>query len=312
MGHTRFRRSVKIMPGVKVNFNKKSVGVTFGGKGAHYTVNSSGRKTATVGIPGTGLYYTESSGGGSSRKSSGGAAHSSDVHNSVVSAALPKSDLEIANKKMKKNTILFCITGFLGFTALSAGDYLWFVILAAVTVLLILLRRPKLKAAKKAEEAKALELQELITGQHDSVLRFSPRDLNHKAYSSAHELTSNFNEAITTMSKANDPITFFDAYEDARSSLDELVKFEPYIRFDESTPSDLAKAMEDNKDAMFLEFIQEYFKETKKKASDLTTVKGRNGRYQRFYENLKPYFEYMNDECIRFVEDSYRGNIEES
>ena len=67
MGHTRFRRSMKIMPGVKVNFNKNSVGVTFGGKGAHYTINSSGRKTASVGIPGTGLYYTESTGGGGNR-----------------------------------------------------------------------------------------------------------------------------------------------------------------------------------------------------------------------------------------------------
>lgn len=307
MGHTRFRRSMKIMPGVKVNFNKNSVGVTFGGKGAHYTINSSGRKTASVGIPGTGLYYTESSGGGNSRKSSGGASY-----NSSISVNPLKSDLEIASKKMKNNTILFIFTGFIGFTAFSAGDYLWSVILAAVTALLILLRRPKLKATKKAEESIALELQELITGQHDDVLRFSPRELNQRAYSSAHELTSSFNEAVTTMSKANDPITFFDAYEDARSLLDELAKFEPYIRFDESTPSDLAKTMEDNKDEMFMEFIQEYFKETKKKANDLTTVKGRNGRYQRFYENLKPYFEYMNDECVRFIEDSYRDSIEEA
>ena len=184
--------------------------------------------------------------------------------------------------------------------------------MAAVTALLILLRRPKLKAAKKAEESIALELQELITGQHDDVLRFSPRELNQRTYSSAHELTSSFNEAVTTMSKANDPITFFDAYEDARSLLDELAKFEPYIRFDDSTPSDLAKTMEDNKDEMFMEVIPEYFKETKKKANDLTTVKGRNGRYQRFYENLKPYFEYMNDECVRFIEDSYRDSIEEA
>ena len=306
MGHTRFRRSMKIAPGVRINFNKNSVGVSFGGKGAHYTINSSGRRTASVGIPGTGLYYTESTGGGAA-KSSG-----NPVYNNSDSFVPPKSDLEFANKRLKANkrlyiaAIVFCV-GFL-----LTEEYVLGVIFGIAAVLLVALERPKLKAAKASEETKALGLQELITGQHGTALMFSPRELNMKAYSSAHELTSNFNEAITTMSKANDPITFFDAYEDARSSLDELVKFEPYIRFDESTPSDLAKAMEDNKDAMFLEFIQEYFKETKKKASDLTTVKGRNGRYQRFYENLKPYFEYMNDECIRFVEDSYRGNIEES
>lgn len=54
----RFRKSFKIAPGVKVNLNKKSAGVTFGTKGAHYTVNTKGKRTTTVGIPGTGLSYT--------------------------------------------------------------------------------------------------------------------------------------------------------------------------------------------------------------------------------------------------------------
>ncbi|GFO85119.1 DUF4236 domain-containing protein [Anaerostipes butyraticus] len=57
----RFRKSVKILPGVKINFNKKSTSVTIGGRGAKYTISSTGKKTKTVGIPGTGLYYTETS-----------------------------------------------------------------------------------------------------------------------------------------------------------------------------------------------------------------------------------------------------------
>lgn len=47
----RFRKSFKIAPGVKFNVNKKSVGMTFGSKGVHYTVNSSGRRTTSVGAP---------------------------------------------------------------------------------------------------------------------------------------------------------------------------------------------------------------------------------------------------------------------
>ena len=57
----RFRKSFKVAPGIKLNLNKKSTSVTFGGKGAHYTVSSTGKKTKSVGIPGTGLYYTETS-----------------------------------------------------------------------------------------------------------------------------------------------------------------------------------------------------------------------------------------------------------
>ena len=60
----RFRRTVKIAPGLRLNFNKNSVGLSIGPRGAKYTINSSGRRTASVGIPGSGLYYTESTGGG--------------------------------------------------------------------------------------------------------------------------------------------------------------------------------------------------------------------------------------------------------
>lgn len=49
---------MKIAPGVRLNFNKGSTSVTFGGKGAKYTVNSSGKKTASVGLPGTGVSYS--------------------------------------------------------------------------------------------------------------------------------------------------------------------------------------------------------------------------------------------------------------
>lgn len=60
----RFKKSKQIAPGVRVNFNKKSTSVTFGGKGVHHTINSNGKKTTSAGIPGSGLYYTSSSGGG--------------------------------------------------------------------------------------------------------------------------------------------------------------------------------------------------------------------------------------------------------
>ena len=68
----RFRKSFRIAPGVKLNLNKKSAGITFGGKGAHFTINNKGKSTTSVGVPGTGLYYTSTSGGGSTGSSSSG------------------------------------------------------------------------------------------------------------------------------------------------------------------------------------------------------------------------------------------------
>ena len=55
----KFKKSIKIAPGVKLNLNKKSASVSFGVRGLRKTYSTSGRKTSTVGIPGTGLYFTD-------------------------------------------------------------------------------------------------------------------------------------------------------------------------------------------------------------------------------------------------------------
>lgn len=55
----RFRKSIKVLPGVKLNLNKNSHSWTFGGKGMHYTVNKkTGKTTQTMDLPG-GFSYVE-------------------------------------------------------------------------------------------------------------------------------------------------------------------------------------------------------------------------------------------------------------
>ena len=70
MTYLRARRSIKVTPGFKIKLNKRSVSVTGGGPGAHNSVNSSGRRTTTVGIPGSGLSLIDTRGGGADRRTS--------------------------------------------------------------------------------------------------------------------------------------------------------------------------------------------------------------------------------------------------
>lgn len=63
----RFRKSIKIAPGVKVNLGKKSVGVSVGGKYGGVSVNSRTGARARVSAPGTGLSYSSKLGGSSKR-----------------------------------------------------------------------------------------------------------------------------------------------------------------------------------------------------------------------------------------------------
>lgn len=53
----RFRRRIGLVPGVLLNLNKRSVSTSLGRRGAHITAGAKGRRT-TLGLPGTGLFYT--------------------------------------------------------------------------------------------------------------------------------------------------------------------------------------------------------------------------------------------------------------
>lgn len=55
----RFRRSISIVPGVKLNFGKTGMSVSAGMPGFHKTFHTSGKVTTSVGIPGTGIYYVD-------------------------------------------------------------------------------------------------------------------------------------------------------------------------------------------------------------------------------------------------------------
>lgn len=91
----RFRKSIKLGKNAKLNIGKKSVGFSVGGKGARYTVNSSGRRTKSVGIPGTGLSYTTTSGGRKKSRSKS-KAKGGKARGSFTSAAKPSGCLTIA------------------------------------------------------------------------------------------------------------------------------------------------------------------------------------------------------------------------
>ena len=59
----RFRKIISVIPGVKVNLSKSGVSTSLGGRGATVNVGTSGKKTLTLGVPGTGMSYQMPLGG---------------------------------------------------------------------------------------------------------------------------------------------------------------------------------------------------------------------------------------------------------
>lgn len=106
----RFRKSIKIAPGVKVNLNKNSTSVSIGTKGKHYTVNSKGKTTKTVGIPGTGLSYSTTSGGTTSKKTS----------KKTKVSAVKKSNRRQSKPKKKGGCLTSCLVVFVALILIFA------------------------------------------------------------------------------------------------------------------------------------------------------------------------------------------------
>ncbi|MBQ9940013.1 MAG: DUF4236 domain-containing protein [Clostridia bacterium] len=55
----RFRKSISLCKGVRLNFSKKGVSLSSGIPGFRKTIHSNGRVTTSIGIPGTGIYYVD-------------------------------------------------------------------------------------------------------------------------------------------------------------------------------------------------------------------------------------------------------------
>lgn len=141
---TRFRKSVKIAPGVRATVGKKGASLSVGTKGARYTMNTSGRKTTTVGVPGTGVSYVHTS-STSKRKGASGSA----------------GPVKLSPKKCKVYGVIFLVLAavslLIGLPTFSAGG--WFFLIVGVPCLLIGLSY--LKKGRALKEAGQQEITEL-------------------------------------------------------------------------------------------------------------------------------------------------------
>lgn len=54
-----FRKSINLIPGVKLNLSKSGASISTGVKGLRKSINTKGQVTTTASIPGTGIYYTD-------------------------------------------------------------------------------------------------------------------------------------------------------------------------------------------------------------------------------------------------------------
>ena len=105
----RFRKSMKLLPGVRLNFSKETVGLSFGVPGARYTINSKGRRTVSTGIPGTGLYHVETLSSGTRSSRSRSTSSTEDAFEEVENSGPPAPGLFARKAERALNAFLLDI-----------------------------------------------------------------------------------------------------------------------------------------------------------------------------------------------------------
>lgn len=90
-----FRKSISLGKLLKVNVGKSSASISAGVKGFHYSVSTTGKRRATIGIPGTGLSYTKTFGGKSDSKKSDKAKQKEIKNNKQAAEAYEEEVAEV-------------------------------------------------------------------------------------------------------------------------------------------------------------------------------------------------------------------------
>ncbi len=100
-----FRKSISLCKGVRLNLSKSGPSLSFGKSGLRQSINLKGQSRTTVGIPGTGVYYTKTSnvknlfGDKDKKKKDPGAKGSKTQSKAAAAPAKEAIDVE-ANRKL--------------------------------------------------------------------------------------------------------------------------------------------------------------------------------------------------------------------
>lgn len=319
----RFRKSFKIAPGVRVNFGKKSVGVSIGNKGGGMSFNSKSGARVRASIPGTGLSYSSKLGGSKKRRSKRRKASSTVTggYSAKVAPIDTNSYSTVASTGRYKPACLrwwyfgiiaiFAIGGF-GNLGVDTGATIVGIAGAAIMGFFSIRAARKIKSVAPEEDiaaAQELSKRDELLALQKIVLEDSPEELimpEWQLREMADEKTRNshriMNDCSTILRTTVNPDVFFDRLQLLSTHCRVLADLEKYIPFSGASPTDVLNTLVNEKQDIIREFLVRCFQSADAKADTLKTSRGKLNQYQRLYDSLIPYFAEMDTGNIDFVE----------
>lgn len=283
----RFRKSIKIAPGVKLNVGKKSVGVSVGNKYGGFSVNSRTGARVRASAPGTGLSYSAKVGGTTGKGSSGSASEKGYV---------VKKKKVSSKGSYKFSYILALIAGIvcliIGIPTIAVGGFL-FILFGALFFYLF----GKWKKIYNNYDAFVKEFQpELPPTVGEGTVVYPEQNLRI------------IQDCVNIVNNTKNPDTFFERYELMEKKIDELVAIQG-PKYTGQSPTELKSQIVSKRQAAIHDMIDRYYNDVSIKASALKTAKGRMNRFHTFISTLESYYDKMDDANIKYAENLYNSII---
>lgn len=292
----RFRRSFKIAPGFRINLGKNGASVSVGRRGAHYTVSTSGRRTTTVGIPGTGLSYSTSTSGKKNGKRS---ADSGKNTARIADTAAQYKARPAPSAPWYRSYAGLWILGAIGIAigligASSAGWMLLFTVAGIACIAAGFHGRCIAKRTPVEDDVwtnlPALPIEELQAalcpgGDWKKLVQSAQVGLPQWARIAT--------ESMDLMRSTTSPDTYFSRYQLVRDMVHKISAASCVLKISNCPPGNIAEQLEDEHETMLLDFIERSYQSMAEKAAELKTENGRRNRHIKYYESLLPYTDFI-------------------
>lgn len=272
----RYRKSVKIVPGVKLNIGKQSVGIGIGGKYGGISYNTKTGARARVSAPGTGLSYTTKVG---------------NSKRSTTKAKPPQPDNAISNDSIKVQkpliakwwyvliTLMLLIGGF-GNIGSNAGAAVFGIGLGAF----------------------------LVFAGISSYKKYKNNPLKDLDIESFNRYLQIFDESFKIVAETIEPETFFVSYNEALNAAESMAAMtnQPIVHGD--TPQNAVQALKDRQTELTNAFLDRYAKDIRMKAFELT--RGRKGKLETFMLITSEYDDAMTSDSKAYRDKLYADMFE--
>lgn len=314
----RFRKSIKIAKGVRLNVGKKSVGLSVGGKGARVSVNSKGRKSATVGIPGTGLSYTANLNSKKEKKTRSSRSKANATSVTLATQATPAPSQIYKAKPSPSQpwyrafivfyiiAAIFLYAGLHGLLAgLTVGGSIITLFIGAISLFYGIKGHRISKCTPKEDDeiknAPAIPVEQiqtvLIPNSQGSA---SWKQLVQAAQVCVPNWWKIEQESHQLTEETVNPEVFFNRYDLMIEQLKNLMIAENVVEMP-SSPSSLLESAEINRTSATISFVNRAYAQVCEQAESLKTERGKRNRKIKFYQSMLKYEDEISDEARNHI-----------